>query len=468
MHPPADRAGALHPASRKTATTSARTGTDHRDAYGTAWTNMDDADELLMLYDGPTVVLDDRDLPSIAKFMKSPQCKRVFVMLGAGVSTAAGIPDFRSPRTGLYANLAKLNLPYPRALFELKYFRFNPVPFFTLTHELYPGRFRPTLTHTFIKLLADSGLLHTCFTQNIDTLERQAGVPLDRLVEAHGSFASQHCIDCKKEYDSEKMRLAIEKAEVVRCDDESCAGLVKPDVVFFGESLPELLSQSIPKISSADLLFVIGTSLTIQPFAKLASMAPETCPRVLINLDFAGDIGMRADDVLLLGKCDGIVRDLCLELGWADALEREWAKTELPSSRPSTGILSSKDSSHNEGLRAGAAQDALLPPHEQVETGRLGAEAGDANGTSTPTAAEWQEKLGATESLTERLRVALESSEKIVPLMEEAAATFAARTLSAEELLLATNTGGDSGDSTPVDEAPYILGGTAIPVEGRL
>ena len=108
---------------------------------------------------------------------------------------------------------------------------------FTLTHELYPGRFRPTLTHTFIKLLADNGLLHTCFTQNIDTLERQAGVPLDRLVEAHGSFASQHCIDCKKEYDSEKMRLAVEKAEAVLCDDESCAGLVKPDVVFFGESV---------------------------------------------------------------------------------------------------------------------------------------------------------------------------------------------------------------------------------------
>ena len=62
-------------------------------------------------------------------------------------------------------------------------------------------------------------------------------MPLDRLVEAHGSFASQHCIDCKKEYDSEKMRLAVEKAEAVLCDDESCAGLVKPDVVFFGESV---------------------------------------------------------------------------------------------------------------------------------------------------------------------------------------------------------------------------------------
>lgn len=93
------------------------------------------------------------------------------------------------------------------------------------------------MTHSFVKLLASSGLLHTCFTQNIDTLERQAGVPLDRLVKAHGSFASQHCIDCKKEYDSEKMRLAVENGEVVYCDGKSCAGLVKPDVVFFGESV---------------------------------------------------------------------------------------------------------------------------------------------------------------------------------------------------------------------------------------
>ena len=88
-----------------------------------------------------------------------------------------------------------------------------------------------------MKLLADSGLLHTCFTQNIDTLERQAGIPVDRLVEAHGSFASQHCIDCKKEYDSVRMRETVEKGEVVRCDNESCVGLVKPDIVFFGESV---------------------------------------------------------------------------------------------------------------------------------------------------------------------------------------------------------------------------------------
>ena len=76
-----------------------------------------------------------------------------------------------------------------------------------------------------------------CFTQNIDTLERQAGIPAEQLVEANGSFASQRCIDCKQEFDSEKMRRAVEDGEVVRCDKGSCGGLVKPDVVFFGESV---------------------------------------------------------------------------------------------------------------------------------------------------------------------------------------------------------------------------------------
>jgi NAD+-dependent protein deacetylase SIR2 len=119
---------------------------------------------------------------------------------GAGISTSAGIPDFRSPDTGLYANLARLNLPFAEAVFDISYFRNNPLPFYTLAHELYPGRYRPTITHFFTKLLYDKGLLLKLFTQNIDCLEREAGVPGEMIVEAHGSFASQKCIECKTEF----------------------------------------------------------------------------------------------------------------------------------------------------------------------------------------------------------------------------------------------------------------------------
>ncbi|KAJ3002929.1 hypothetical protein NUW54_g5583 [Trametes sanguinea] len=283
--------------------------------------------ELSAPYDGPPEVLEARDLPSIAKYMKSPECRRVFVMLGAGVSTAAGIPDFRSPGTGLYSNLQRLNLPYPEAVFEINYFRENPVPFYTLARELYPGQFRPTLTHTFVKLLADHTLLDTCFTQNIDTLERQAGVPGDKIVEAHGSFASQHCIECHASVDGAKMRRAVEAGDIIRCAD--CGGLVKPDIVFFGESLPPAFHKTVPRLRSANLLIVIGTSLTVHPFASLTTLVPDGCPRVLINMDPAGDIGTRPDDVVLLGRCDEIIRDLCRELGWEQELDREWAKTEV-------------------------------------------------------------------------------------------------------------------------------------------
>ncbi|KAI0648137.1 DHS-like NAD/FAD-binding domain-containing protein [Trametes meyenii] len=279
-------------------------------------------------YDGPTDVLEGRGVKSIAKYMKSRVCRKVFVMSYClGVSTAAGIPDFRSPGTGLYSNLQGLNLPYPEAVFEINYFRDNPVPFYTLARELYPGRFRPTLTHTFVKLLADHSLLDVCFTQNIDTLERQAGVPGDRIVEAHGSFAAQHCIECHSPFDGAKMKEAVETGDIVRCGN--CGGLVKPDIVFFGESLPAAFHKNVPRLRGGDLLIVIGTSLTVHPFASLTSLVPESCPRVLINMDPAGDIGTRPDDVLLIGRCDEIVRELARELGWEEELDREWAKTEV-------------------------------------------------------------------------------------------------------------------------------------------
>lgn len=264
------------------------------------------------------------DPKALADYMKSDQCRNVFLMLGAGVSTAAGIPDFRSPKTGLYANLARLNLPTPEAVFQISFFRNNPVPFYTLAKEIYPGRYRPTLTHSFIKLLHSRGLLHTCFTQNIDTLERKAGVPEDKIVEAHGSFATQRCIDCKTPYEEEKMKKAIKEEEIPRC--EKCGGLAKPDIVFFGESLPDKFRASIPSLREADLLIVIGTSLTVYPFASLVYFVPEDCPRVLINLVEVGDFD-RPDDLVFTGKCDGIVRVLCRELGWEEELDKAWVET---------------------------------------------------------------------------------------------------------------------------------------------
>ncbi|KIJ54240.1 hypothetical protein M422DRAFT_221776 [Sphaerobolus stellatus SS14] len=279
-------------------------------------------------YDGP-ILLDEKNIEGVAKYIQSRDCKRIFVMTGAGISTSAGIPDFRSPETGLYANLARLNLPYPEAVFDIGFFRKNPLPckysIYTLAHELAPGKYRPTKTHSFIRLLHEKKYLHTCFTQNIDTLERRAGLPDGRIIEAHGSFASQRCIDCKKPFDDEEMKKSIKEKKVPRC--KKCKGLVKPDIVFFGEALPAGFHKSIYNLVSADLLIVMGTSLTVHPFASLTGLVPKSCPRVLVNLDPAGDIGDRPDDVLLLGHCDDVVQKLCRLLGWEEELEALWAET---------------------------------------------------------------------------------------------------------------------------------------------
>jgi len=182
------------------------------------------------------------NLDGVADAIKSGKCKNIIVMTGAGISVAAGIPDFRSPGTGLYDNLQKYNLPHPTAVFELDYFKEKPEPFYLLAKELYPGNFKPTAAHYFIKLLHEKGILLRNFTQNIDTLERLTGLPGDKLVEAHGSFAESHCVNplCKEPMNNHQMKEYVFASQVPRCD--KCKSLVKPDIVFFwGKSSNKIL-----------------------------------------------------------------------------------------------------------------------------------------------------------------------------------------------------------------------------------
>ncbi|OBT42753.1 hypothetical protein VE00_06602 [Pseudogymnoascus sp. WSF 3629] len=278
----------------------------------------------------PPKTLQDRTISSVATYLNSSKAKRVVVLTGAGISTSAGIPDFRSPDTGLYSNLARLNLPYPEAVFDIAFFRENPAPFYMLAQELYPGKYKPTVAHAFIALLAKKGLLHMLFTQNIDCLERAAGVPPEKVVEAHGSFASQRCIDCKTEYPDEFMREFVKSGDIPYCEDEACGGLVKPDITFFGESLPQRFHMNTHVPSQADLMIIIGTSLSVHPFASLPDMALEGTPRVLLNMERVGTLGSRPDDVLLLGDCDSQVRRLADELGWRDELEELYKEVGGP------------------------------------------------------------------------------------------------------------------------------------------
>ncbi|XP_068004585.1 NAD-dependent protein deacetylase sirtuin-3, mitochondrial isoform X5 [Melanerpes formicivorus] len=200
-------------------------------------------------------------LREVAEQLRRLERRRVVVMAGAGISTPSGIPDFRSPGSGLYSNLAQYDIPYPEAIFELMYFFANPKPFFTLAKELYPGNYRPNYAHYFLRLLHDKGLLLRLYTQNIDGLERAAGIPPDRLVEAHGTFATATCTVCRRKFPGEDFRGDVMAGRVPQCP--TCSGLVKPDIVFFGEELPQRFLLHLADFPLAELLLVIGTSLEL-------------------------------------------------------------------------------------------------------------------------------------------------------------------------------------------------------------
>lgn len=303
------------------------------------------------------------DVDGVAKYITENNVKKILVMCGAGISVAAGIPDFRTPGTGLYAQVAKYNLPQPESLFTLDYLRKDPSAFYTISNEmkLWPDTFAPTHVHHFIRLLQERGMLLKCCTQNIDSLERTAGLDATDLIEAHGTFASASCIDCKTPFDTKQLRTIAEEGSVPRC--ESCGGIVKPDVVFFGEGLPKaFIDFLMGGCRDADLLIVIGTSLRVFPFAALVDEVRPTVPRIVINNQRVGEtmfflcdealaeehysessgssgdegstskrrrraqLGQKAvRDVLLKGNCQQIVADLAKALGFGEELERRCA-----------------------------------------------------------------------------------------------------------------------------------------------
>ncbi|XP_045626791.1 NAD-dependent protein deacetylase sirtuin-3, mitochondrial isoform X5 [Ursus americanus] len=132
-------------------------------------------------------------LQDIVELIQARACQRVVVMVGAGISTPSGIPDFRSPGSGLYSNLQQYGLPYPEAIFELAFFSHNPKPFFTLAKELYLRSCRPNVIHYFLRLLHDKGLLLRLYTQNIDGLER-APVILKPIPDIMNLTYKQSCL----------------------------------------------------------------------------------------------------------------------------------------------------------------------------------------------------------------------------------------------------------------------------------
>ncbi|CAN9500065.1 unnamed protein product [Ophioblennius macclurei] len=242
------------------------------------------------------------------------ESKRILVLTGAGVSVSCGIPDFRS-RDGIYARLAVdfPDLPDPQAMFDIEYFRRDPRPFFKFAKEIYPGQFQPSPCHKFISMLDKQGKLLRNYTQNIDTLEQVAGV--QRIIQCHGSFATASCLICKHKVDCESIREDIFNQVVPHCPQcpDIPLAIMKPDIVFFGENLPEMFHRAMKQDKDeVDLLIVIGSSLKVRPVALIPNSIPHEVPQVLINREQLPHLNF---DVELLGDCDVIINELCHRLG---------------------------------------------------------------------------------------------------------------------------------------------------------
>lgn len=99
-----------------------------------------------------------------------------------------------------------------------------------------------------MKLLHEKKLLRRIFTQNIDGLERMAGIPEDMLVEAHGTFVTAHCLNCEREYSHMDVKDEVLRGDVPKCRTPDCQGIIKPDIVFFGEQLPNKFFKGVTQV----------------------------------------------------------------------------------------------------------------------------------------------------------------------------------------------------------------------------
>ncbi len=205
----------------------------------------------------------DRDLARLIELIAG--ARSVVALTGAGISVPSGIPDFRTPRTGLWANVNPMEVAHIDA------FRGDPVRFWRFYGERFAtlGEKQPNGAHRALVALEAAGALDGVITQNIDMLHRKAGTI--ELVEMHGSIATCTCPACAGigvGLEEVRSRLEREPDGVPRCED--CAGPLKPDVVLFGEMLDAAaLRRAAELCEGAELLLCIGSSLEVHPVAGL-------------------------------------------------------------------------------------------------------------------------------------------------------------------------------------------------------
>jgi NAD-dependent deacetylase len=186
-------------------------------------------------------------------------------LTGAGVSVPSGIPDFRTPETGLWANVDPIDVAH------IDVFERDPARFWSYYRPRFQslGDKRPNAAHEALAELERSGLVEGVITQNIDRLHGKAGSA--NVVEVHGSIETSSCRACAASYGIEGVEALFDRDGVAIC--AACGGPVKPDVVLFGEMLPESAMQRAQAMAAgADLMLCVGSSLVVHPVAALPDL----------------------------------------------------------------------------------------------------------------------------------------------------------------------------------------------------
>jgi NAD-dependent deacetylase len=200
---------------------------------------------------------------------------RVVALTGAGISVPSGIPDFRTPGKGIWEKVDPMEVAHIDA------FHRDPRRFWSFYRprfSMLDGK-QPNPAHHALAELEARGLLEAVITQNIDRLHTKAGS--ERVVEVHGSIATSSCTTCRASYPLEGIGELFDEDGVATC--ACCMGKVKPDVVLFGELLPETaMAEAQELCASADLLLCVGSSLEVYPVAGLPSLVLDSGGQVAI------------------------------------------------------------------------------------------------------------------------------------------------------------------------------------------
>lgn len=209
----------------------------------------------------------------LAELIRESSC--TVVLTGAGVSVPSGIPDFRTPETGLWANVD------PMEVAHIDVFERDPARFWSYYRPRFQslGDKKPNPAHAALAELERKGLVEGVITQNIDRLHRAAGSR--NVIEVHGSIETSSCTRCATSFELEQVDELFDADGVAICS--SCRGAVKPDVVLFGELLPEAAMVRARDLAErAELMLCVGSSLAVHPVSGLPQLTLERGGRLAI------------------------------------------------------------------------------------------------------------------------------------------------------------------------------------------